>query len=362
MYFFKIIKNKELYKLRKYRIYKSLFLDYVKDPFKLFYVWKIHKKGFTVGMWNICKINNKNYKKYLSSKQYNKIHPINDYYSKLIDDKLNIKYIFYGTFLSSVMPNYYYLIDEKGIIHPMMDNENIELDSLEDIFSLLKKEKILALKLTTGSLGKGFYKLEWIEDKIKVNSTFVTKEGFFNIIKSCKNYVITEYLLPHKDLARLWPYTPNTIRYLVGRVGKDWRFIKGTIRIGTKESGEVENFSRGGILSYVNENGEFSDGYIKDKSKNKYPKYEVIYKHPDTQIELKGKIPHWSKLQETVCSIVKLLPMTKYLGFDFVITSKDEVKLLEINSLSSLDALQFDVPMWENENGKWFFSEYVQKN
>ena len=54
--------------------------------------------------------------------------------------------------------------------------------------------------------------------------------------------------------------------------------------------------------------------------------------------------------------------MTKYLGFDFVVTSKDEVKLLEINSLSSLDALQFDVPMWENENGKWFFSEYIQKN
>ena len=49
--------------------------------------------------------------------------------------------------------------------------------------------------------------------------------------------------------------------------------------------------------------------------------------------------------------------MTKYLGFDFVVTDTGGVKLIEINSLTSLDTMQADCSILETENGKWFFSD-----
>ena len=53
--------------------------------------------------------------------------------------------------------------------------------------------------------------------------------------------------------------------------------------------------------------------------------------------------------------IGRMLPMARYLGFDFVITADDKVKILEINSLTSLDSLQLDMPLLKTPNGKKFF-------
>lgn len=54
------------------------------------------------------------------------------------------------------------------------------------------------------------------------------------------------------------------------------------------------------------------------------------------------------------------MPQMKYMGFDFVVTDREQVKLLEINSLTSLDSIQLDRSILETENGKWFFSSLMK--
>ena len=351
-----ILLSGETYKLRKLRIYKQLFKDYKKNPLNPVRVFLTHKRGFITSDWEILSLNKENHSRYLTTKQYNSFHPINGYYSTIIDDKLVVKYLLSGTELSRNMPDYYFLIDESGKLRPMMDSPiKKETPSWDDVVELLKEKKILALKLITGSLGRGFYKLEYKNQKIFINDHENNEEEFISFLSSLSNYVITEYLSTHPDLARIWPKTANTLRYLAGCVDGEWRMIKSFIRFGSNQSGVVENFNAGGVLCYVDSNGFFNGGYVVGREGKKLRPFSVE-KHPDSNEILNGHIPCWDKVVKCAEGIERLLPQMKYLGFDFVVTDKDEVKLLEINSLTSLDSLQLDCSILETENGKWFFS------
>ena len=109
-----IIKKHEFYKLKKYKVYGGMLNDYKKRPggTSIFEIFSIHRKGFQVTDWKILRLTKENYSSFLSSKQYSSFHPINGYYTKLIDDKITIKYILSGTELYKYTPAYYFLIDE----------------------------------------------------------------------------------------------------------------------------------------------------------------------------------------------------------------------------------------------------------
>ena len=178
---------------------------------------------------------------------------------------------------------------------------------------------------------------------------------FTTFITGLKNYIVMEYLRPHDELAAFWATTANTMRYLLCRVDGEYYMLKSFIRFGSKKTGEVENFNSGGVLCYIDENGHFNGGYIIDRSKNKLSSL-FVDTHPDTGKIIEGTIPMWSEVQKAAIDIAKYLPETKYLGYDFVVTDKNEVKLLEINSLTSLDSIQMDKSILETEIGKKFFS------
>ena len=351
----RILLSGELWKLRKYRIWKNFLSDYKKNPLHMLRTFAIHRRGFTLSDWELQGLSKDNYKTYLTSRAYSGMHPINGYYSKIIDDKMVIKYVFSGTPVGKYMPDYYYLIDEQGVIRPMMDAGGLSRNpAVDDVVALLKENGKLALKLITGSIGKGFYKAEYKDGEFYVNDKQMSRDDFETFVGSLRNYIVSEYLTTHPYLSTFWPDTANTLRYLVGSVNGEWRLIKSYIRFGSKKSGVVENFNAGGVLSYIDENGHFRGGYVMGK-KGRQSYSVAIDRHPDTNQVLDGDIPCWDEIRKCAEGIEKLLPQTKYLGFDFVVTDKDQVKLLEINSLTSLDTIQLDCSILDTENGKWFF-------
>jgi hypothetical protein len=356
---FKIISSGEFYKLRKYRIHKIFFKDYKRNPLHPFRTFSIHRKGFTLADWGILGVTNSNWKSFLSSKQYLDIHPINGFYSKMIDDKMVIKYILNGTDLAKNMPDYYYLFDEDGSLFPMMEAPSQGNAAGADVLGLLKSKQKLAFKLITGSLGIGFYKAAYENGEILVNDKKMTESEFMAFLRTCRDCIVTEYLAPHPELAKFWPSTANTLRYLVGKVNGEWRMIKCFVRFGTKKSGAVENFNSGGVLCYVDEDGYFKNGYMISRQNGKASAV-VVDTHPDTGLKIEGRIPCWDQLLETVAGFERLMPQMKYMGFDFVVTDREQVKLLEINSLTSLDSIQLDRSILETENGKWFFSSLMK--
>lgn len=209
----------------------------------------------------------------------------------------------------------------------------------------------MALKRVAGTFGEGFYKLAWDGKVYTLNSEVLSEDTLNKKIAGLREYLITEYFHPHEEMVPFSADTVNTIRYLVARNGNDWRMIRSFIRFGTKQSGFVENYNAGGVLCYISETGDFADGNVYNFTTEKN---QIVKQHPDTGVILKGKIPLWNELKKAAEDFCQQFPQLKYLGIDFVVTSKNQVKILEINSLTSLDALQLEGSILEMEAGRFY--------
>ena len=338
---------------RELKIKKMFLDDYKNKWYSLYKTFLIHRNGFLTSNWRIMDLDNKDHKEYLNDVDYFRMHPINGDYSKWIDDKLTLKYICSGSKLDRYFPKYYYIIDENGKLHCLMDNENmIENPSFEEILNQLYEYKELALKQIAGSIGEGFYKAEYKNGEIYLNGKEETTEDFITLISSLRNYIVMEYLNPNNYFFELSPNVPNTIRYLVGRIDGKLEFLKGYIRFGTKQSGAVENYNCGGILCYLDQDGYYKEGNVLDELTGKNKR---ITKHPDNGVQLSGRVPLWEEIIKAVHELDLYFPTLCYMGIDFVVTSKNDVKILEINSLTSLDGIQLTEPI-KNTKLETFYS------
>lgn len=326
--------------------------DYKKHKSLILKVWSIHHEGFSWDDWHVNELNKQNCSEYLRTAQYYAMHPLNEQYSHWIDDKLTLKYLCAGTKLDKYMPKYYYWLDNGGNVLALSDAPNKNCCTAEDVISLLETTGELAMKRVAGSLGEGFYKAVYKDGLYYLNDKAYSKNELEQKLENLKDYLITEYLHPHHDLVPFCADTANCIRYLIGRDDNGYmKMIKSFLRLGTKASGFVENYNAGGVLCYVTESGDFRNGNVFDalSGTNK-----IITEHPDTKQRLEGKIPLWNELQNAAKQFGMHFPQMQYLGIDFVITNKNEVKVLEINSLTSLDCLQLDGSVLKTSQGNFY--------
>ena len=327
-------------------ILASSFIRDYRESSNFFEVFSAHRKGFSASDWKIMGLNKENCGAYISNAQYYAKHPFNGQYSKWIDDKLTLKYLCAGTSVDKYLPAYYFMLNDKGQVLQLIDcPKDLPQNEVEGIIELLKVKRYLAIKRISGSIGEGFYKAEFIDNCFYLNGIALNKDDFAEQVKSLRDYIIIEYLFPHESLAKYCPNTCNCIRYLVGRIDGSLKMIKGYIRFGTAQSGFVENYNTGGVLCYLNAEGYFKDGNVLKPGTCKNVR---ITRHPDSNMLLEGQIPQWDGLLELVSGLDVLFPQLDYMGIDIVITSEHEVKMLEINSLTSLDTIQLIEPVTDN--------------
>jgi hypothetical protein len=326
--------------------------DYREKKIPLHKIMRLHSKGWGVDDWAMCGggMNAEKAENYLSTVDYKRMHPFNGSYSSWIDDKLTLMYLCQAPELKSLMPDYYYHVMD-GAVLPLPDCP----DDLRDcgacgVLSCLERYGELAIKQIKGSLGKGFYKAEMRNGEIMVNGSVMPRDKFMSFISSSEGYIVTEYLHPHQEMSKFSKNTANTIRYLVANVNGAPLFLTSFIRFGTKASGLVENYNSGGVLCYLDEEGCYGGGNVIDFESRRNTKIET---HPDTGAPLVGRVPLWDEMQTAARVFIKHFPQLVYLGFDFVASDKG-VKMLEINSLSSLDVLQLDQSAFDLPNGEWF--------
>lgn len=323
-----------------------------------FSVAKIHLKGWSYSDWKFLGISNDTKDRYLSTVAYCSLHPFTGSESSWIDDKLTLKYILHGTTLSEIMPKYYFQIESRGKVLRLMDASDEFAESTDGIMRLLDETGRLAFKKIKASLGEGFYSVSKDGNGYVVNGQSFTSAKLKEFLGTLSGYLVLELLRPNAVFAKYTTSCPGCLRYIIGRK------LDGSIvdiycfmRIGTKKSGTVENFNSGGVLVIPNENGFFSGGYVLDAS-SLVTKH--INTHPDNGYPLQGVIPKYNEVKSTAWKVAEQLPQLNYMGIDFVITDEDKVKILEINSLSSLDAIQLDKSILENKGGE-FFKERLSK-
>lgn len=315
---------------------ERLWLDSVKDD--LFHnktttlhekLW-CYKRGFLSYRIKQYGLTKDNWRDFLSDYQYHWLNRINNGYQIWINDKTTTRYVFepYKQYLAKY---YYDIIKMEGetCIKALQDIPNGFGASFDDIFRLLRQEKLLALKPSSGTHGDGFYRMEYTGDgRYLINGQEMTPDEIQAMIEGFKSiYIITEYLFMHKELKKIYPDSVNTIRVaVVNQSAYEPKIMQAYMRIGSSKTGFTDNVGYGGICAKVDiESGRY---YCPQMIVNH--KFTSCPVHPDTGVEIEGILPNWEETKKGILDVCRFMPELEYLGFDIAITD-DGFKIIEIN-------------------------------
>jgi len=360
--------------------WSRMFVKKLADDERAFSLTKEEKKwalerGFYPGRIKLYGLNENNYKDYLPDWNYFMLHPLNHHFKLWVNDKLTLKYVLNSNNCQDTMPQYYLYIENDKQYTYLMDAPACIKKDKDFIFNLLKYKGCLAMKPNSGtSGGLGFIKLELIDDAIYENNKPIGIERYNEIIDNMPNYIVTEYVHQHDELARIWKDSECTLRVIMVKEPKEnvydsskWSCIVSYARFGSSISGGASNLSSGGIgVGFDFETGEFNDFSIR------YKKFcadgnTMLYEHPDTKVRWQGtKLPNWTYVKEKLENICSHISSLSYLGFDVIITN-DGMKLCEINTHPACDYEQVMCgPVLAKDNAKKFFVskglEEINKN
>lgn len=140
-------------------------------------------------------------------------------------------------------------------------------------------------------------------------------EAFQKLINITGGVIAEELIIQSSATAAFNDTSVNTVRLPSIYTSKGQTILQPFFRTGRKGQ-VVDNGGSGGIFAVIDvESGKLiTDGY--DELGHKYKQ------HPDSHLTYKGwQVPHWQELKKISHEIHRtLLPINKYIGFDFALT------------------------------------------
>lgn len=344
------------------RRFADLFIKHIDKEYKNKYFNKeeiqwAHSRGFLLESAKAYGLNETNCHEYLSDYDYYRLWPLNSPYRIWINDKLTLKYTLPANRFGEFLPEYYFYVNNHLLMYLLDCVQSKFKNDIKGLMALLREKKSLAMKLVNGAGSNEFYKLSFDHGKFKVNGKYLRDENELSEFVFSKNHhIITEYLVPHKDLYRIHEKI-HTIRLMViNQFGNDPVIVHGYLRFGTNAHGETNHTNDNDCKSDYDylvqidvENGKYGNG------KKVYPhKIENCHHHPDTHVLAEGYISGWDFIKKKVIEISKYLFAVEYLGFDIGIT-EDGFKVIEINSHQGIKYLQLFESIYKNDSANSYF-------
>lgn len=325
-------------------------------------LWAL-RNGFYPGKMEIYGLNNNNYQEYVPDYHYFLLHPLNHHFRIWINDKLTLKYILNNTLFQHIMPEYYVYVENDGKYTYLMDFPSSIIKNDDVLLNLLKCKKELVLKPNSGASGGfGFIKLEYKDNNLLENNKQINIERLNYIRDSIRNYIITDYVHQHEELSAIWPYSECTLRIIMCKNIKEtydadeWSCISSFARFGTKFSAGTSNLMSGGIgVGFDFDSGRYYESCFRYKQHCENGTWK-LKEHPDSGVQWAGKIvPQWEYVKRKIYEICHYISSLSFFGLDIIITP-DGMKLLEINTLPSMESAQaISGPSMENTKIREFF-------
>lgn len=192
-------------------------------------------------------------------------------------------------------------------------------DNFDEFLNFVKSKKEVIVKPINESGGKGI-------EIIKLDKKNDFKKLYNKLIKN-KQFLIEEVLKQHKDLSKLYSGSVNTLRIISFRTDDEVVILKTILKIGNGK--RVDNFSSGGMYTFVNEQGIVFVPAIDEEG-------NIYSKHPISKVNIKGyKIPLYEKAIKIVKEASLIIPQIRYVGWDIAITPEGPV-IIEGNEYSGI--------------------------
>ncbi len=192
--------------------------------------------------------------------------------------------------------------------------------SFKEFESFIEGKSKIVVKPINGSGGKGVEVIELDSEKMK-NEYNVLK--IYNSIIKNEQFLVEDFIVQHEEMSKLYGGSVNGVRVLSFLDDQGETHIMNVIlRIG--HNGSVDNFSSGGMYTFVNKEGKVFVPAIDEDG-------HIYNKHPKTLTPIVGfKVPNYDKLEGYVKELCKVVPTVRYVGWDLAVT-KDGFVLLEGN-------------------------------
>lgn len=156
-------------------------------------------------------------------------------------------------------------------------------------------------------------------------------------------YLIENCMHQHEDIARLHPWSINTIRIvtLYNKTTDDCRIVCAIQRMGNRKH-RVDNFHYEGLCAVVDIDTGIITTVGYDKNGTEY------VRHPLTDVVIPGfKEPNWSACKDFACMVARMVPEIGYIGWDIVPQQDGTFALIEGNDNADHDVQQV------GEKGIW---------
>lgn len=182
-------------------------------------------------------------------------------------------------------------------------------DNYNEFLDFFKEIKTIIVKPLDGEGGKGIEKFKFIDDDN-------TKELFTKLLEN-KQLLIEECIKQHPDMDKLYDKSVNTLRMFTFYHDGQAYFLQAILKMGN--GGVVDNFSSGGMYTYVNDDGVVFVEAI-DQADN------IFYEHPISHEKIVGfKVPMFKEAIEMVKEAAKVVPEIGYVGWDVAISENGPV-------------------------------------
>lgn len=189
---------------------------------------------------------------------------------------------------------------EKYLNRKWMDLRRASKDEFE-IFA--KENSVMMVKPIDDCGGNGV-------EKIEVNKS-TNFEELYNRLKENGQMLVEQFIVQHEDMNKLYAGSVNTLRLFTINTNESY-YLQGILKFGNGSN--VDNFSSGGMYTFVDEKGSVIAPAIDKKD-------DIYYTHPISNEQIVGfQVPMFDKAKELVLSAAKEVPEVAYVGWDVAIT------------------------------------------
>jgi hypothetical protein len=277
---------------------------------------------------------------------------LNGRYTMILADKLIFDAVMrpYEQFIPKT-----YGIIKRGVIQWVQKPP--ELHSLNCFEKFLEINSGIVLKPIRGGGGAGIYLVTGGADGIRINGGVIDIDDFSQLISGLNEYLMEE-LIEQGDYTRdIYGKSINSIRVLtMWDSMSDQPFIAAAVqRIGTDRSFPVDNWSRGGLSAKIDLDTGMIGQAVSYPDKGKLVWFQ---QHPDTKKQIAGvNVPGWEIIKEQILGIAQKFPFLPYVGWDILVDSDGNLKILEGNHRSDVNLIQVHGPLLQNSLVKKFYRE-----
>jgi hypothetical protein len=302
-------------------------------------------------------LNEESRHRYVSEYQRELTRPLNGRWKNALDNKLHFHRLLepFDTHRPAV---YAYLKRDRFIPVDSSDDAKPTVNDGTRVRDRLDRDGRLVVKPTYGTTGSHVLICSKLDDGYRVNEEEQTAAEFEERIAGLDEYLVCEFVEQAPYAADLYPDSTNTIRPLtMWDPETDEPFVTFAMqRIGTKQSAPVDNWSKGGLTAEVNlESGELSRA-VRSPSAESLDWHET---HPETGAQIAGvEIPGWPAIRDGILDIAANYPQIPYVGWDIVVTGKDEFTVIEANSCTDVDSLQVHGPLLDDPRARRFYEHH----